>query len=91
MQAKQEDTAEDTTYRMIVIHSVITVLANRRTTLKFFSNLIISPDVLKVFYYKIVLLFISLFNKDCLLPAMPIQAQSSKKIVEEERFPGEMY
>ena len=61
MQARQEDTAEVTTYRMIIIHSVITVLANRRTTLKFFSNLIISPEVLKVFSYKTVLVFICLF------------------------------
>ena len=47
MLARQGDSIETTAYRMITIHSVLTVLANRKTTLKVLSNILINPDRFK--------------------------------------------
>ena len=58
MQAKKRDSLEVTTYRMIIIHCVLTVLANRKTKhIKFIATLLSSPETLKVHNRNIIIIY----------------------------------
>lgn len=83
MQARKNE-HEDSIYQMIVMHSVLTVLVNKKTKhIKLLSNFLSSPEALKVCtQYIIMSLYPSI--KDFLLPAMPIEFSGMKE--EEERF-----
>lgn len=50
----QKDNHENLIYQMIIVHSVLTIFANRRTKhVKFLSNLLFSPEAMKVYLHKI--------------------------------------
>uniref|UniRef100_A0A1X7USC7 Uncharacterized protein n=1 Tax=Amphimedon queenslandica TaxID=400682 RepID=A0A1X7USC7_AMPQE len=62
MQARKDE-HEDLIYQMIVVHSVLTILTNKKTGhIRMLSNFLSSPEALK----------------DFLLPAMPIKLSSTK-------------